>query len=107
MFQKVSEAGIPARLATLSDRVAIALPADVSTTVGGFLKQGQEITIKSSARNSARTLVQRAVVLSAPEKNRSGGALVIAVTPTEADLIFGAKSNNEQLACELLPPGRG
>lgn len=103
MFQKISDAGIAAKLSTMGDKVAIALPADTINTVGGNLKQDQEIVVKSTAKSTTRTLASKAIVLSAP-KNKTSGSVVLAVSPNESDMIFNARGNNEQIVVELLPP---
>jgi Flp pilus assembly protein CpaB len=105
MFQPMSEAGVPAKLATMPGKVAIALPADINVTVGGVIKPGDRVTIKASEKGRTEILVSEATVLTVPQKGSKDDAITIAVTPRESQTIWDAKSLGKTIWHELLPGG--
>lgn len=105
MFQSVQSAGVAARLLAMPGRVALAVQSSIDTTVGGSVKAGSEVAVYSLTKNGPVRLVERAPVLSAPEKGAQGGAVLLALTPQEAELILRAQGNREQLSFYLHPPG--
>lgn len=105
MFQPMSEAGVPAKLATMPGKVAIALPADINVTVGGIVKSGDRVAIKASQKGQTVTLVTEATVLTIPQSGSKDNAITIAVTPQESQIIWNAKSAGQTIWHELLPGG--
>ncbi|MTI84392.1 MAG: hypothetical protein FH756_10905 [Firmicutes bacterium] len=103
MFQPISNAGVPAKLSLLNGRVAVAVPADIYTTVGNSLKEKNTVSVRASKEGITRELIKKATVLAIPKKGGVKGAVVLAVTPDEADAILSAQSAGESLAMHLNP----
>ena len=105
MFQPMSNSGVPAKLKTMSGKVAIALAADINTTVGGVLKPNNQVTIKASDKGQTEALVNAATILSVPNQGTSDKAVIFAVTPSEAQAIWDAKSAGKTIWYQLLGDG--
>jgi len=105
MFISVAGAGYAARLGALDGNlVALALPESVDTSVGKAIKRGDKVTVKGSSKNGSNQLMaQKAEVLDIPNKNTGVNAVVLALSPEEADKIALAKSQGYTIYCELLP----
>jgi len=107
MFQPIDSAGVPAKLSLLDGRVAVAVSADIYTTVGNSLKAQNTVSVRASKEGTTRELIKEATVLAVPEKSGSKGAVILAVTPVEADAILSARSAGESLAMHLNPAAGG
>ncbi|MFX4261191.1 SAF domain-containing protein [Pelotomaculum propionicicum] len=105
MFMANAGAGVAARLGTLDGNlVAVAVPESTDTSVGGSLKRGDKVTVKSASRAGAKeTLSPKAEVLDVPNKETGVTAVLLALTPAEAERIAQARATTQTVWCELLP----
>lgn len=101
MFHAMDKAGIPAKLNHMSDKVAIALSADLNTTLGGIVEPGNKVTVKASDKGATYHLVTKTELLATPDKGTEK-AVVLAVTPYESHMIWDAISSGKTIWFELL-----
>jgi len=101
MFQPVAKAGIPAKLAAMKGRVALAIPSDIETTVGETIRPGDAVDIMASVKGQTVKVGTDVTVLAVPREESK--AVVLAVTPKEADNILSAQSDGKSIALLLLP----
>lgn len=105
MFQPMSKTGITAKLATMPGKIAIALPANLNTLVGGVIKPSDKVNIKASEEGKTSELIKEAIILTTPNKGSNDNAITIAVTPQEAQELWNAQSLGKTIWHELLPGG--
>lgn len=105
MFMTSAGAGVAARLGALDGNlVAIAVPESVETSVGSSLKRGDKVTVKGATRAGAKeTLSPKAEVLDVPDKETGVTAVLLALSPAEAERIAQARATSQTVWCELLP----
>lgn len=108
MFQPVKGAGLAARLGGIgSDKVAVAIPSSVETTLGNALKRGDKVIVKAAGRDGVvQEFSQNAEVLDVPNKENGVNAVVLAVPVAEADKISSGQVSGLKIWCELLPPSK-
>ncbi len=105
MFMQSSGAGAAARLSAMEgNKVAIALPDTIDTSVGKALKKGDKVAVKGATKAGAKTVLCAAAdVLEVVNKEKDIIAVILALTPTEAEQIATARATNQIVWCELLP----
>lgn len=117
-------AGAAGKLSAYPGTVAVSLPADANTTVGGSLKPGDRVTVyalykagapvvKQGTPNAPGSVAELAVdvsVLGVPSGGSAVGqasAVTLAVFPEQASKILAARAAGAELACVLLPVRKG
>jgi len=103
MFQTVAGSGVPAKLSVMPGKVAVAIPSDIYTTVGGTIKDGNTVSLFTITEEKVVEIIKSAVVLRSPGEGRNDG-LVLAVLPQEAETIFSSIGRNDKLTVYLNPP---
>lgn len=107
MFQPAAGAGISAKLATMNNGcVAVAVGATIDSTVGNAVKRGDKVSIKATMKGgTAVLLAPNAEILDIPAREGSS-AVILAVTPQEAEKIEISRANGMLVWFELLPAAR-
>lgn len=105
MFISASGAGVAARLSAMDgNKVAIAMPDTVDTSIGKALKKGDKVAVNGTTKAGTRTvLCPVADVLEVVDKDNGITAVILALTPTEAEQIAAARASSQSVWCELLP----
>lgn len=120
-----SAAGASGRLLAYSGTVAVPLPANSETTVGGSVKPGDKVTVYALYKAGSAgapvqasgvpkgSVVELAVdvpVLGVPSAGPAGGspsgAVVLAATPEQSARVLAAQAGGAGIACVLLPAGK-
>jgi Flp pilus assembly protein CpaB len=105
MFMSAAGAGTAARLSAMDgNKVAIAVPDSVETSIGKALKKGDKVSVKGATKAGAKVvLCPTADVLEVVNKETGITAVILALTPQEAEQIASARATNQNVWCELLP----
>ncbi|MEW5954642.1 MAG: SAF domain-containing protein [Bacillota bacterium] len=110
MFQPIEQFGAEGMLREHPGRKAVAFQMDIETTVGGQIKQGSAVDIHaiiaSAAGEKKSVVAEKApiLVISLPSaENKNSGAVIVALTPQEIDMLVRTSAESAKYKFVLLP----